>query len=976
MSKELTASEELLSGHWNKTVVKLETFIAEILVESNVTLEAVTVLSVLNTSALSVTTTAGPYDVTITQSELVAECLLVGDDSNCSCSTGYIWSNAVCYDTTTCCNNSNCYANVSHYTPLCIAKVNVRINGSVEMQMGMWTSSYVTQLTTSFQDLNGFEGLNITGLRDGDIIADFEVFISVKFDTSRLLNILATLETALSALIQVDTSGMVDMESPVGTLCYRSTPVIKCTFIEATDHAGWNMSRRNERFELNTGSVVSLNYDCATADYQSCTAVTLNEVTGNWAGKYNSVLECGFTKGSVRHTAKTVLTVALLPDDIIMSIDPLTGDCSEKAPTEHITVKVTAMILNTTEIFDVTWTYLGVEQNEQLIPTAGRASCIEEELNGAVWPKSPSEDTVLNRTCERGRVGYMSRTCSGGQWLDVFAACVNEELNKIVGAADNFNQGLGATQEVAETIFAGLKNNTGSGDAEDMADLTASIAILNIMASASGNVELQEEVFPDFVDAASSMLNSTWAGVNNSIKYAMSSNYLESVEGLVKNIKVNTSDGFNTENLELKFCKPANESDCGRTVFGVDVNLNKTSGVIKSVAVKNLVEKLRNNFANSVPNSLLVSTTVSETKDTSIDIVLDFPNEDPGFEDFKCVFWNTTTDEWSTEGCESKRIGNRTVCHCNHLTSFAVLMSKHPINLPFLDEITYVGLGVSICSLLLFLIIEAMVWSAVVKSNLSLFRHTALVNISLCLFLADCSFLASTSPEILSATWCLTMTVLKHFFFLGMFGWMLCLSVMLVHQLIFVFSPLRKRVFMFLSSIVGYVCPILIVGSTFVYYKYTKKDYYNKKTCWLTYESLLIGSMHAFILPVGIVVFTNLFSMVVVIVTLVKSSIPDGSKADKDTAKSIMKVIIFLTPVFGVTWVFGFIMLMLDSGSPMYTFVIYGFTILNSFQGFFILVTGCFAEQRVREEVLKIIMSKVSSKDDGTKTTTANSKAR
>uniref|UniRef100_A0A667XVQ0 Adhesion G protein-coupled receptor F3b n=1 Tax=Myripristis murdjan TaxID=586833 RepID=A0A667XVQ0_9TELE len=319
----------------------------------------------------------------------------------------------------------------------------------------------------------------------------------------------------------------------------------------------------------------------------------------------------------------------------------------------------------------------------------------------------------------------------------------------------------------------------------------------------------------------------------------------------------------------------------------------------------------------------------------------------------QCVFWNFSLFNglggWDDEGCEvNKSDDGRITCQCDHLTSFSVLMSKKPVELPFLKEITYVGLGVSICSLLVLLIIEALVWSAVVKTNLSHFRHTALVNISLCLFLADCSFIASSFPEILNGTSCLILTVCKHFFFLSMFGWAMSLSIMLVHQLIFVFNPLRKRVFMFFSSIVGYVCPVIIVGTSYVYYKYTGSPYHSDK-CWLIFDGLLKGSMHAFLIPVGIVLMTNVFSMVVVILTLMKSSSPDSSKAeDKDTAKSILKVVVFLTPVFGITWILGFLQLFLsDAGPPLFEIIHYSFTILNSFQGFFIFLTGCFAEQKV-----------------------------
>ncbi len=85
---------------------------------------------------------------------------------------------------------------------------------------------------------------------------------------------------------------MVNLESPDTTVCYKSSPLLKCTFEEATDSAGWNMSTKEyKRFELNrgnelnNGSVAKLNSSCSTEEYKSCIAVKLDKVTGIWAGK-------------------------------------------------------------------------------------------------------------------------------------------------------------------------------------------------------------------------------------------------------------------------------------------------------------------------------------------------------------------------------------------------------------------------------------------------------------------------------------------------------------------------------------------------------------------------------------------------------------------------------------------------------------------------------------------------------------------
>lgn len=51
----------------------------------------------------------------------------------------------------------------------------------------------------------------------------------------------------------------------------------------------------------------------------------------------------------------------------------------------------------------------------------------------------------------------------------------------------------------------------------------------------------------------------------------------------------------------------------------------------------------------------------------------------------KCVFWNYSTDSWSTKGCYVSKVeSNRkqTTCICNHLTNFAVLMDVSNREIP------------------------------------------------------------------------------------------------------------------------------------------------------------------------------------------------------------------------------------------------------------------------------------------------------
>lgn len=80
---------------------------------------------------------------------------------------------------------------------------------------------------------------------------------------------------------------MVKIKSP-STVEYLSDAELICTYDEDTDSAGWNMTRPNQRFELNNGTVVTVNNTCFTDRYNSCVAVTINRTTGLWEGKWSS----------------------------------------------------------------------------------------------------------------------------------------------------------------------------------------------------------------------------------------------------------------------------------------------------------------------------------------------------------------------------------------------------------------------------------------------------------------------------------------------------------------------------------------------------------------------------------------------------------------------------------------------------------------------------------------------------------------
>lgn len=301
--------------------------------------------------------------------------------------------------------------------------------------------------------------------------------------------------------------------------------------------------------------------------------------------------------------------------------------------------------------------------------------------------------------------------------------------------------------------------------------------------------------------------------------------------------------------------------------------------------------------------------------------------------ELNCMYFNIVDIVWSENGCKWDYKHN--LCECDHLSAFTVLMSKTAITLEYMEVITTIGLAFSIISLVLCLLIELVVWNTVVKSNISHFKHTVLVNIVLSLLIAHCCLIVDPLKIPSFKQWCLPLTILKHFFFLAVFFWTMCFSMGLMHQLTFYFIQLRKKVYLWLCFSFGYACPFLIVIVTVINYNAENSYYYNNETCWLIYESPLQGSIHFFVIPVGIIVLVNVFTMIVVISKLLKPNISEGTSHDeKEIVRGIIKTIVLLTPILGITWIFGFVMLMLDlaADKPYAQIISYAFTIFNSLQ--------------------------------------------
>ncbi|XP_055982403.1 adhesion G protein-coupled receptor F4 [Sorex fumeus] len=326
----------------------------------------------------------------------------------------------------------------------------------------------------------------------------------------------------------------------------------------------------------------------------------------------------------------------------------------------------------------------------------------------------------------------------------------------------------------------------------------------------------------------------------------------------------------------------------------------------------------------------------------------------------QCVGWHSSKRRWEEKACETMLdLKNQVKCRCNHtytLMSFSILMSPTLIEDKVLDYITCIGLGISILSLMLCLIIEAVVWSRVVVTEISYMRHVCIVNIAVSLLTANVCFIVASNfnKEARDSNWCVAMTFFSHFFYLSLFFWMLFKALLIIYGILVVFRRMMKSRMITIGFTIGYGCPLVIAVTT-VAVTVPGKGYMRPDVCWLNWDNT--KALLAFAVPALVIVAVNLVVVLVVALNTQRPSIGSSKSQDMTIIMRISKNVVILTPLLGLTWGFGIATLM--EGTPLIFHII--FSVLNAFQGFFILLFGTIMDHKIRD-ALKMRMSSLKGK--------------
>ncbi len=290
--------------------------------------------------------------------------------------------------------------------------------------------------------------------------------------------------------------------------------------------------------------------------------------------------------------------------------------------------------------------------------------------------------------------------------------------------------------------------------------------------------------------------------------------------------------------------------------------------------------------------------------------------------DPQCVFWNFTLfnnlGAWDDEGCVFVSDINDTVtCSCNHLTSFSLLMATDiPEELRVaLDIITYVGVGISLASLIICLIIEGYVWKAITRNSTAFMRHFSIINTALSLLIADICFIIAASiaknslenpgeDHEVPVGPCSTATFFMHFFYLGLFFWMLVSGLLLFYRTVMVFSHMSKSTMLAIGISLGYGCPLIIAVITVAVTAPGNGYIRRNDACWLNW--IETKALLALVIPALTIVFINIIIVIVVLFKMLRRGAGDAAHAnEKHTLVVIARCVVILTPLFGLTWGLG-----------------------------------------------------------------------
>uniref|UniRef100_A0A8C8YRB3 Adhesion G protein-coupled receptor F3 n=1 Tax=Prolemur simus TaxID=1328070 RepID=A0A8C8YRB3_PROSS len=709
-------------------------------------------------------------------------------------------------------------------------------------------------------------------------------------------------------------------------------------------------------------------------------ALSISNMSHHWAGEYVSCFEAQGFKWNLYQVVRVpleVTDVARLPDQLSIScaaspgfqlsccIPPRTNPAYTAAWSPGEDGKASSLntsgsqclVLAVQHCPAADTTYTCDLQSQGLTPLSvsvsvtiiqdGDITCPEDSL-GVAWSVTKAGH-VAQAPCPVNKSGVVKRPCGpDGVWGPIHSSCTNERLLALLARAKLLQAGQGKPNEEVPQILRELSGQ--AAVASSPSDLLTLLSTMKCLAkvAAKARIQLERRDLENLLTTTDKVLDMDTSSLWTQ-KPWVGSTFLLAVETLARSLCPQDHPfTFSLPNVQLQ------TRLLGSVLHALaPLRHNGTKDSITSLVLQKLDHLLPSNYRQGLEDSLYTTPglvlVISIMADGQTfhqgEVIMDFGHTKGTPH---CVFWDHNLFQgnrgWSREGCQAQAVSASltTQCICQHLTAFSILMSPHTIpENPTLALLSQLGLGTSILALLVCLGVYRLVWRVVVRSKVAYFCHTALLNVVLCLLAADTCFLGATLlPPGSRSPLCLTVTFLCHFFYLATFFWMLAQALVLAHQLLFVFQQLSKHRVLPLMVLLGYLCPLGFAGVTLGLYL-PRGQYLREGECWLDGKG---GALYTFVGPVLAIVGVNRLVLAMAVLKLLRPLLSEGPPAEKHQALlRVIKALLILTPIFGLTWGLGLATLLEEVSTVPH----YIFTILNTFQGVFILLFGCLMDKKV-----------------------------
>ncbi|XP_027458516.2 adhesion G-protein coupled receptor F1 isoform X3 [Zalophus californianus] len=578
----------------------------------------------------------------------------------------------------------------------------------------------------------------------------------------------------------------------------------------------------------------------------------------------------------------------------------------------------------------------------------GKAQC-----NSIVFGFGSRNDEYI-LPCSSGYTGNITVRCQPSGWQILREMCVYSQLEEL---KKNFSVITGnATETAVSSLVQNLSVMIQQNPSTTAGNLATVVSILDNTLSLllESHFKVSNSTMEDVISIADHILNSAsitnWTVLLQEEEHASSRllKTLENISSLVPPtaLPLNFSrefinwEGIPVSQSQLKmgynyqtemFLPNASIPIRGHVLIESDQfrsSLPETIISMTSLTLGNILSITKN--GNAQVNGPMISTIIQNFSIN--EIFLTFSKIESNLSQPHCVFWDFSGLQWNNAGCHLvNETPDTVICRCTHLTSFSVLMSPFvPTTIiPVVKWITFVGLGISIGSLTLCLIIEALFWKQVKKNQTSYTRHVCMVNIALCLLIADVWFLVAAiggSTLNLSGV-CIAAVFFMHFFYLSLFFWMLTLGILLMYRILLVFHHMAMPSMMAVGFCLGYGCPLVISVITIAVTQ-PSNDYKRKDACWLNWSDRS-KPLLAFAVPALTVVAVNLMVVSLVLTKLWRPTVGERpGQENKATIVRMGKSLLILTPLLGLTWGFG-IGTIVDNRNLAWHVI---FAVLNAFQ--------------------------------------------